>query len=297
MRLCVVYEGVMKQRLVKPSYSPPSNTNNEQISPCACAQHIKLNHAPMRNLKRELEDHVVLVLLAGPECLRRELGVVHGVHVPHRLQREPRVLVVHPAALSLGVVQPVPRVELHGRLVRPQLHRPAGRGVPDLRHGPHRPFPAAVDDVVSVVPDDLPAHDLADARADGRGRPEVQRRAGDGRDAPRRREQLRVQHGVPRRVQPERVAQDVAAAALPAQVPVRVQQQVHRRRLVPRRRVHVHPQRVRARHPVRHVRVEAPRETLLSVEAVVVQGDVRGVAAADVLLHRPGAFAERCATT
>lgn len=37
--------------------------------------------------------------------------------------------------------------------------------------------------------------------------------------------------------------------------------------------------------------------TLLSVEAVVVQGDVWGVAAADILLHRPDAFAERCATT
>jgi hypothetical protein len=211
----------------------------------------------MHLLERELEDHVVLVLLSGQQGLRRELGVVHCVHVPHGLQREPGVLVVHPAALPLGVVEPVPGVELHGGLVRPQLHRPAGRAVPDLRHGPH-PFP--VDDVVGVVPDDLPARDLADARADGRGRPEVQRRAGDGRDAPRRRQELLVQHDVPRRVQPELVAQDVPAA-LPAQVPVRVQQQVHRRRPVQRRRAHVHAQRVRARHPVRHVRVEVPGET------------------------------------
>ena len=221
----------------------------------------------VHHLERELVDHIVLVHLAGPECLRRKLRVVHGVHVPHRLQAEPSVPVVHLAALSLGVVEKVPRVELHGRLVCPQLQRPAGRGVPDLRHGPHHPFPA-VDDVVGVVPDGAAAHDddLADARADRRRRPEVQRRAGHGLDAPRRREELIIQHGVPRRVQPERVAQHVAVP-LAAQVPVHVQQEVYRRRLVQRRRVHVHAQRVGPRHTVRHVRVHVPRQTYSFEEA------------------------------
>jgi hypothetical protein len=210
-------------------------------------------------LVRELEDHIVLVDLAGPERLRRELGVVHRVDVPHRLQTESAVLVVDLAVLSLGVVEPVPRVQLHRRVVRPQLQRPAGRTVPGLRHRPHA---LPVDDVVGVVPDDLPAHDLVDARPDRRRRSEVKGRAGHGLDAARRREELLVQHGVPRREETERVAQDVSGG-VPAQVPVRVQQEHHRRRPVQRRCVHVHAQRVGVRQPVCHVRVHGTRETCL----------------------------------
>jgi hypothetical protein len=54
-------------------------------------------------LERELKDHTVLVDLARPERLRREPGVVHRVNVPHRLETEPAVLVVHLAVLPLGV--------------------------------------------------------------------------------------------------------------------------------------------------------------------------------------------------
>ena len=56
--------------------------------------------ACMRTLERELEDHVVVVHLGGPERLGRELRVVDSVHVAHGLQAEPPVLVVHPCRPS-----------------------------------------------------------------------------------------------------------------------------------------------------------------------------------------------------
>ncbi|GJN02713.1 hypothetical protein PR202_ga20091 [Eleusine coracana subsp. coracana] len=131
---------------------------------------------------------------------------------PIRLQAEPAVLVVHFAVVSLGVVQPVARVQLHRWLVRPQLHRPAGRAVSCHCNRPHA---LPVDNVVGVVPDDAAAHDLADACPDRRGLPEVERRPGHGLDAAGRREKLLVQHSVPRREELESVAKHVAVPCPP----------------------------------------------------------------------------------
>jgi hypothetical protein len=210
-------------------------------------------------LERKLEEHVVLVDAAGPDDDRREVGVVHGVGEPLRLQAQRTVLPVHLAAPSLDVVDEVARVELHARLVRPQLHRPARLAVPDHRHLPQRAR-LAVHDVVRVVAVDpgLAAVDLADVRAHGRRGPEVVGRAGHRRHLPRRDE--RGVHGrVPRREELDGVVEHVAAAGA-AKVPVRVLGQVHRRRLVQCRRVHVHAQDVRTRDMVRHVHVQVAGE-------------------------------------
>jgi len=193
----------------------------------------------------------MLVHPAGPNYLRREVGVVDGVREGLRLQAHRAVLPVHPATLALDVVEPVAGIELHPGLVGPQLQRSTGRRVTEVRDLPE---PVPVHGVVDVEPGHAGAGDVLDAGAQERRRAQVVRRAGDRGDLPRR-DHGRVHGRILRREHLDEVAEGVAAAVA-GEVPVRVVRQVHRRRLVQRRRVHPCSQLVRAAAQlVRHVHV------------------------------------------
>jgi hypothetical protein len=231
----------------------------------------------------ELVEHVVLVDLSGPVHLCWERRVVHGVRVVLALQAQPTVLGVPNAVLALVALEEVAGVELHAGLVRPQLNHSPGRGLAHHSHLPHAlpVFCHPVQHVVYVVP----ALHLRDHRA-GRGRrPEVERRAGHRRhDTGRDQVGADGRHGG--RHDLHGVVEDRLAAVVPAQVPVRVLREVHRRRLVQRPRVHCDAVGEVAVDLVGDQHVEVAGEPLLVIVAVVGEGDVRELAG-HALADRP----------
>jgi hypothetical protein len=110
-----------------------------------------MTHTSVRNSTRG-ELHACTICMANKQALKLAISCIYlggepehhvmPVHLPrpHDLRREARGFTapVHAAALAPDAAEPVARVELHAGLVRPQLHRPPRRAVPDARRHPRR---------------------------------------------------------------------------------------------------------------------------------------------------------------